>query len=217
MCGRFDLHELSKDWQEMLTVQQMQFMADYNINPSAKVLALLPEEGLKYLQWNLVPFWSKSPKLKYSLFNARIESLAEKKPSFREAFKQRHCLVGANSYFEWGLQPNGSKQPFNICLPDYDMFCFAGLWEHWQKDGNEIYSCTIITTSANDKMASIHNRQPVIVNPNNYDLWLDANQSADGMFALLNDDSAYDDIRFVAVSDYVNNPRHNSLECIRPV
>ena len=109
------------------------------------------------------------------------------------------------------------KQAYHITRPDHAVFGFAGLWEHWESDSEEINSCTIITTAANEKMRAIHSRIPVIVEPNNYEQWLDTKQSKDAMLALLTNDSAYDAMVSIPVSNYVNNSRHNDPECIKPI
>jgi putative SOS response-associated peptidase YedK len=203
-------------WQALLEEKNLQFKIDYNINPQANVLALRENDNLDYLHWSLIPFWSKTVKLKYSLFNARIEGI-ESKPSFREAFKKRHALIPANSYFEW-REENGHKRPYNIALPDHETFCFAGLWEHWQQGDSEITSCTIITTEAIVKMQSLHQRMPLIINPKNYERWLDVDHlSAEESLELLRDNSVYEDISFYPVSTLVSNPRNNDPQCIEPL
>jgi putative SOS response-associated peptidase YedK len=124
------------------------------------------------LRWGLIPSWAKDEKIAYSTINARAETVAEK-PAFRSAFKKRRCLIVADGYYEWQATGPKSKQPHRIHFPDDRPFGMAGLWEHWERDGKTIESCTIIVTSANSQLATIHDRMPVILRPDAYDRWLD--------------------------------------------
>ena len=119
--------------------------------------------------------------------------------------------------YEWWPIENGAKQAYHITRPDQAIFGFAGLWEHWQQGEEAVNSCTIITTAANDKMQNIHPRMPIILEPKDYGQWLELNQPRESMLALLANDSAYDDMAAIPVSNFVNNPRHNSPECIESV
>lgn len=136
----------------------------------------------------------------------------QEKPSFRSAFKHRRCLIPANGYFEWQKQENG-KQAFHIHRTDQQLFAFAGLWEQWQRETETLYSCTIITTAANELMQPIHDRMPVIIPSEYYHNWLNKAANADDAFALL-DDQAYLNIITTPVGDWVNNPRHNDALCV---
>jgi putative SOS response-associated peptidase YedK len=177
----------------------------------------MPEAKAEHLHWGLIPFWAKDRKMSYNLINARLETVADK-PSFRAAFKQRHVIIPATGYYEWRpMIEKGAKQAYHITRPDHEVFGFAGLWEHWQQGEESVNSCTIITTVANDKMQSIHNRMPVILEPQNYEQWFQLNQSKESLLALLANDSAYGNMEAVPVSNFVNDPRHNGPECIEPV
>jgi len=126
-------------------------------------------------RWGLVPHWSKEPKTKYSTINARIESVAEK-PTYRTPFKRQRCLIPADGFFEWRIV-NGKKVPHHIRMKDGNVFAFAGLWDHWEGDGERIESCTIIVMPSNELMEPIHERMPAIIAPAHYDHWLDARVS----------------------------------------
>lgn len=152
----------------------------YNIAPTQAVAAVrrsasTGERELAMLHWGLVPAWSKDAKMAGAMINARAETVAEK-PAFRSAFASRRCLVLADGYFEW-KKVGKTKQPYYIRLRDERPFAFAGLWEAWRPlgslEGAPFESCTIVTTSANDLTAPLHERMPVILEPVDYDLWLD--------------------------------------------
>jgi putative SOS response-associated peptidase YedK len=166
------------------------------------------------LFWGLIPSWAKDRKISSNLINARSETVAEK-PSFRSAFKHRRCLIPASGYFEWAKTENG-KQAYHITRPDQQVFAFAGLWEHWEQCGETVCSCTIITTAANEKVQAIHSRMPVILDPHYYNLWLAKQTSKDNLQALLASD-AYAGMAAIPVSNWVNNPRHNDVSCIKPM
>ena len=152
------------------------------------------------------------------MINARAESVAEK-PSFRNAFKKRRCLIPADGFYEW-KGPKGDKQPMFITLPDKKPFAFAGLWETWNdKDApDSIYkSCTIITTQASDSMRDIHHRMPAILKPEIYETWLDpANQNVTELNQILKNE-IITELTSYPVSREVNSTRHNYPSCIEPI
>lgn len=171
---------------------------------------------LTLLHWGLVPFWSKDKKIGYRTINARAETVASK-PTFRAAFRHRRCLIPADGFYEWQTQPGG-KQPYYITLQEQGLFAFAGLWEQWRGDNDEVLeSCTLIVTEANALMQPIHHRMPVILDPKDYDTWLDpANAAKREPAALL---KPYPAQRMAAypVSREVNNPKHTDASCIAPL
>ena len=123
------------------------------------------------LRWGLVPSWAKDPKIGIQCINARAETISEK-PSFREAFQKRRCLVPADGFWEW--ETIGKKKiPWKFTRPDGEEFCLAGLWESWMSEGEPLESFTIITTSPNELVRSVHNRMPVILSPNEAEIWLE--------------------------------------------
>ncbi len=189
----------------------------YNIAPTQPVSAVTqPGKAREYrvFQWGLVPSWAKDPSIGNRMINARAETVAEK-PSFRAAFKRRRCLIVADGFYEW-QRTGKQKQPYYIQVKA-DLFGFAGLWEQWESgDGSYLETCTILTTLPNELMATIHNRMPVIVQPDDYDLWLDPDlQDGQHLQHLLRPYEA-DTMRLYPVSKTVNNPRHETPGCIEP-
>ncbi len=197
----------------------------YNIAPSQPVAAIAASSAdrssgqssnqreYRIFQWGLIPSWAKDPAMGNRMINARSETAAEK-PSFRAAFKRRRCLVVADGFYEW-KKAGKQKQPYYIQLADQSVFGMAGLWEVWESgDGSHIESCTILTTEPNELMRSIHNRMPVIVSPENYGQWLDAElQVKEPLQSLLVPYDA-DAMQIRPVSTTVNNPRNETPACI---
>ena len=170
------------------------------------------ERALSYMRWGLVPGWAKDARIGHRLINARAESLAEK-PAFRAAFKRQRCLVQATGFYEWRVEAGG-KQPYYIHFYHDDVFAFAGLWEYWQE--GELYTYTIITTDADEKVGRIHDRMPVIMNPDCYTSWLDPeNQDTEYLQALLTSDTS--DLDIYPVSTLVNSPKNEGEQLVRRV
>jgi putative SOS response-associated peptidase YedK len=221
MCGRFTLTQSAEKITEFFGLSEVSELAPrYNIAPSQLIAAIVQdkenqENKLKWMRWGLIPSWAKDTKIGYKLINARSETLTEK-PSFRNAFKRRRCLIIADGFYEWQKQEK-HKQPYYIQLRDKQPFAFAGLWETWQpEDGEAIISCTIITTEANAVMQPIHDRMPVILSPDVYEQWLDPtfDQSNDLLESLKPYDS---EMIATPVSNVVNNPVHDQPECVEPI
>lgn len=184
MCGRFtqttsyaELKKIFGVGEESDDVTGTKVAARYNIAPSQEILNVRPSEGgggreAVLVKWGLVPSWAKDPDAGARLINARSETV-ESKPSFRAAFKRRRCLIPADGFYEWGARAAGRKQPYLFRMKDESAFAFAGLWERWQApNGQALETCAIITTEANALLAKIHDRMPVILHSDNYDLWL---------------------------------------------
>jgi putative SOS response-associated peptidase YedK len=222
MCGRFTLHQSAAALAKAFHLEYVpDLSAQHNIAPTQIVPTVLQNpESNKYefqqLRWGLVPSWAKDPKMGAKLINARAETLAEK-PAFRSAFKRRRCLVLADGFYEWQHQKD-KKQPFYFRLQDGQPFGFAGLWELWQSPtGEEIASCAIVTIAANELLQPIHERMPAIIAPQDYDLWLNTQvQTPEQLQPLLRPYPA-DAMTAYPVSALVNNPKHNSPECIMPL
>jgi putative SOS response-associated peptidase YedK len=222
MCGRFTLNQSAEALAQVFHAEPvLDLAAEFNIAPTQMVATVLqnPESKkreFKQLYWGLIPSWAKDAGIGAKLINARAETVAEK-PSFRSAFKHRRCLVLADGFYEWKRQ-QGKKQPFYFRLQDGQPFGFAGLWEKWRSPADEeIISCTILTTAANELLQPIHERMPVILEPKDYDLWLDSQvQIPQTLEQLLR---PYPALAMTAypVSTLVNNSRHNSPECIIPL
>ena len=182
MCGRFTLILEPDEIQETLGLGEMPavYAPRYNIAPTQPVAVVT--DGIKrdvtFMRWGLVPGWAKDISIGARLINARAETIQEK-PSFRNAFARRRCLILADGFYEWKKQPKGPSIPFYIYLHDHKPFTFAGLWEHWQSpEGHELNTCTIITCSPNDLMADIHDRMPVILDQTVGQNWLKNDFSA---------------------------------------
>lgn len=150
------------------------------------------------------------------MINSRSETIMEK-PSFRTAFKKQRLLIPADGFYEWQKKKEGGKQPYYIHMQDEKPFALAGLWENWKgPEGQIVESCSIITTDANSLLKPIHGRMPVIINPNDFDLWLNPEvQEPDKVKPLL---KAYDSKKMAAypVSSYVNKPENRGEETIKP-
>lgn len=188
----------------------------YNISPTQQVAVIRKiQEGraLSLMKWGLIPAWSKDPKKGPPLINARSESIATK-PSFRDAFRKRRCLIPADGFYEWKALDAKTKQPYHIRFEDGRPFAFAGLWEHWGEGENAIDSCTIITTEANEHMRTLHERMPVILQPEDYERWLDPNQKSTSALEALLVPFEPEPLTFHAVSTLVNSPRNDAPACL---
>jgi putative SOS response-associated peptidase YedK len=173
------------------------------------------ENILRPLRWGLVPFWAKDPSIGNRMINARSET-ADSKPSFRNAFKKRRCLIPADGFYEWKGQ-KGNKQPVFITLPDGEPFGFAGLWEVWDDKGKAeepLYTCTIITTVASSAMKDIHNRMPVILKPEAFEDWVGADTPIDTLKEIISTHT-HKDFVFRPVSKAVNSVQNNYADLIK--
>jgi putative SOS response-associated peptidase YedK len=153
--------------------QKSEISPRYNIAPTQEVPIIVNEEGNRVvmMRFGLIPSWSKEKKTRYSLINARAETVA-KKPMFRRLLGKHRCLVPTTGFYEW-KKIGSSKSPYFIRLKDEKYFALAGLWDHWKDPkGEEIRSFTIITTKANDLLSEIHPRMPVILRKEDEKLWL---------------------------------------------
>lgn len=230
MCGRYTN---TMTWAEMVALYEIHniefrpnFDSRFNIAPTQSVpVVRLGDDGnrqLAMLRWGLLPSWSKDAAMGAKMINARSETVAEK-PSFREAFRSRRCLVPADGFYEWRTE-EGHKQPFRIGMKGGVPFAFAGLWEQWTApvastgiaEGEIVESFTIVTTVANDKLRPIHARMPVILGPETIGQWLDAANDQETLLSLLQPYPA-DPMAFYRVSTAVNNVRNDDPSCIAPL
>jgi putative SOS response-associated peptidase YedK len=220
MCGRFNLIADGAEIAEAFALAQTpEVVARYNIAPTQPVAAVrLSRQGereLTHFHWGLIPSWARDTKLASRMINARAETVAEK-PSYRSAFKRRRCLLPATGFYEW-QKLDGKKQPMHIHAADNAMLALAGLWEYWQgADGSEIESCTIITRDANEMMRPIHNRMPLIVGVEDYDLWLDPAAPLPAVQALLQMPVSNELLHASPITTYVNSPFNEGPGCIEP-
>lgn len=190
MCGRFALNEDPKRFAEYFQISGgVEFSPSWNIAPSSGICTITADEleqrQLHIMRWGLIPSWAKDPSISFKLINARGESVAEK-PSFRSAFKYRRCIIPASGFYEWKVE-KGAKCPWYISLKSGQPMAFAGLWGTWHPDDEEeVNSCCIITTSANELMRAIHDRMPVILDSNQWEVWLSPKvKQADQLMSLI--------------------------------
>ncbi|MBI3303843.1 MAG: SOS response-associated peptidase [Deltaproteobacteria bacterium] len=220
MCGRFtlttDLDRLEERFAFRAT--NLPCVPRYNIAPSQPVLTVTKAEEQRagFLRWGLIPSWAKDASIGDRMINARAETVAEK-PSFRRALQKRRCLVLADGFYEWRKEGK-KKTPLYIALKSHEPFGFAGLWETWKSPtGEAVHSCTIITTTPNALMESIHNRMPVILPREAEALWLDrAVEDPQALLPLLAPYLA-EAMEAYAVSPLVNSPRNDTPACIEPL
>lgn len=221
MCGRFTLSlaarqmEMAFPWLSM----PVELEPRYNIAPTQPV-AVVPNNGknqLDFFHWGLIPFWAKDPGIGSRMINARSETLAEK-ASFRTAFRRRRCLVLADGFYEWRSDAGKrTKTPMYIRLKSGAPFAFAGLWETWRSpDGSVLPSCTIITVRPNALLEPIHDRMPVILSPEQYQLWLSPEEQLPDRLQPLLVPFPAEEMTAYPVSRLVNNPRSDSVDCIIP-
>ncbi|GIN20082.1 SOS response-associated peptidase [Siminovitchia fordii] len=224
MCGRFTLTATFPKIINRFEIQNLfdedLYSPNYNVAPSQSVLAVINDgtyNRLGYLRWGLIPYWANDPKIGYKMINARAETLNEK-PSYRNAYKKRRCLILADSFYEWKRHKDKSKTPMRIKLKSDDLFAMAGLWETWKStEGESIHSCTVITTKPNELVKDIHDRMPVILKPEDESVWLDKSitdtDRLNDLLAPLPEDlmEAYE------VSSLVNSPKNNSPNLIQKI
>src|ERR671916_2931188 len=215
MCGRYVQTMPAEAMRQLFrTTGPLPNLApSWNVAPtqSAPVVRRHPETGERHLdalRWGLLPRWAKDPKGARQPINARAETVSTS-PMFRQAYAKRRCLVPADAFYEWKVEPGG-KRPFAIAPRSGDGMAFAGLWEHWRGEGDEVVrTFAIITTEANAPMRAVHDRMPVVLAPDDWAAWLEGEDPA----ALLR--PAPDDLlRFWPVSKAVNSPRNNCPELL---
>lgn len=221
MCGRFVRYSPVERFADLFQAHGIvEARASYNIPPGSKLLVARTTPNVRrelaLLKWGLVPAWSDEPKTPYSTINARAETVAEK-PAYRTAFRQRRCLIAADGFYEWHPQPDGHKQPYFIHLANDEPFAFAGIWEHWERDGKTLESCSIIVTEANTLMQPIHDRMPVILPPESYDDWLDPAITDPARLKSLLLPYPADGMRFHPVGTFVNSPRNEGRDLLQPI
>ena len=224
MCGRFVGFRNIEQLKQYFSIDEAvgcDTVANYNVAPTQQILAIARHDGRNILDryhWGLVPFWARDRSIGYKMINARVETVAAK-PSFREAFKKRRCLIVADGFYEWAGK-KGSRQPMYITLPEEKPFAFAGLWEIWhdkEKEGEAYRSCTIITRPAAGAIQRLHHRMPVILSPEAYDPWLDPGNGDAALLGSLLDEKALSDLKFHPVTREMNSVRHNDPSNLAPV
>jgi putative SOS response-associated peptidase YedK len=180
MCGRFNVKTNANEFATLFDKIKFQDELpepNFNIAPTDVAAVVAFQDGERISsnhRWGLIPSWAKDIKFGYKTINARSET-ADTKPSFRSAFKKRRCLIPASGYYEWKKLDAKTKQPFNIQMQSDNLFAMAGLWESWTNptDQQRINSFTILTTDSNELTADVHDRMPVILDPTDFEVWLD--------------------------------------------
>lgn len=208
MCGRYSLTTPVEALARLFGFSERpNLVPRVNIAPGQEVAALRGEAAggprLVWLRWGLVPFWAKDEKIGYRMINARAESVAEK-PAFRAAFRKRRCLILADGFYEWRAEAGG-KQPYRITLADERPFAFAGLWERWEGGERPLETCSIVTTTANERLRALHDRMPVILEGGDGAAWLDPATPAAAAHKLLRPFAA-EETTYYPVSRRLNSP-----------
>lgn len=223
MCGRYRLARKKEILAETFDVEnEVDWSPRYNVAPGQDVPvvrqdATQPVRMFSLIRWGLIPSWSKDAKAGYKMINARAETVADM-PTFRDPFRSRRCLVPADGFYEWAKEGK-QKSPFCVSMADDSIFAFAGLWDRW-RDPNKanpnkewLETCSIITTSANALLSGIHNRMPVILKRDDYDLWLDPGfKKVEDLLDLLKPFPA-DAMRHYRVSTRVNSVKNDDPAC----
>ena len=238
MCGRYASSRAPEDLVEEFEVVDNKvttpLLADYNVAPTKEVYAVVerppsgdkslpPERQLRTLTWGLVPSWAKDRAIGNRMINARMETLAEK-PSFKRAFAVRRCLLPADGYFEWYPTAEKKRQPYFIHPTDGGVLAMAGLYEIWRdrsKDEDDpdafLWTTTVITTQAEDTLGHIHDRMPLMVEPDRWGAWLDPTRSDRDELLRLLEPAAPGRLEAYPVSTLVNNVRNNGAELLEPI
>jgi putative SOS response-associated peptidase YedK len=222
MCGRYLLisrpERLAKAFGARIggEIAPRYNIAPTQLVPAVRVDAETGVRKLDMLRWGLIPSWATDPQIGNRMINARAES-AGKKPSFRDAMRYRRCLIPADGFYEWKTMPRGRKQPYLVQMADEQPFALAGLWERWRGSEDEVVeSCTVLTTEANEMVATIHNRMPVIVRPMDYARWLDPAEQAPEQLRDIFEPYPVEEMMCRPVSAHVNDPKHEDAQCIEP-
>ncbi len=216
MCGRYVRARSSDAYASLFNLPDTPDLSpSWNIAPTQPVLIVRVVEGVKHctmLRWGLIPFWVKDKKT--NLINARSETVLEK-PAFKGAVKRRRCLIFADGYYEWKTLGPKAKQPYYFRMADDQPFAFAGIWDQWSGEGPTLESCSILTTSANELSASVHDRMPVILRGDDAQAWIDPKVEDLAQIAELMRPFPADAMACVAVSSRVNSVKNNGIECIQ--
>jgi putative SOS response-associated peptidase YedK len=222
MCGRFRLsrrkqiieeHFDTADWQD-------DWSPRYNIAPTQPVPVIRqhPKEPIRQislLKWGLIPHWARDVSIASSTINAKSETAATK-PAFRDPLKFRRCLIPADGFYEW-KRNGGSKQPYCFEINDGELFAFAGLWDGWKNpEGQWVKTCSILTTVPNAVTSPVHDRMPVILDRESYDLWLDPGMTNVQVVSELLKPHDARLMRAYPVSTRINHVANDDEECSRP-
>ncbi len=220
MCGRYFLHSTADKLTRLFGEMPMPLLEPrYNIAPTQPVPIVRQDaqgrREMVLVRWGLIPSWSKGPDTRYSMINARAETVAQK-PAYRNAFRYRRCLLPEDGFYEWRAAAGG-KQPYVLRARDQAPLALAGLWEHWQDaDGNEIESCTVLVRDANAQVRPVHERMPVVITPGAFDLWLDIHAQKPQALETLLVAQQPPELEVYPVGRAVNSPRNDSASLLEP-
>ncbi|TXK70642.1 SOS response-associated peptidase [Paenibacillus sp. N3.4] len=222
MCGRYTitvtLDELLLRY-DISYNYSARYSPKYNVAPGQLIMAVIHDgekNKLGELRWGLIPEWAKDDKSAYQMLNARAETLADK-PAFRKPLERKRCLIPADSFYEW-KGTGKQKQPMRIMLRSQEVFSIAGLYDTWvSPEGNRISTCTVITTAANELVADIHDRMPVILTKESEALWLDRSIKDVAVLRPLLQPYPTDDMLAYPVSSRVGNVRNDDKSCIEQI
>ncbi len=231
MCGRFAQPRSSDELARLFRARPVTDIAGerFNVAPTDEVAAVVEHHGERQLdvfRWGLVPVYAESPRQGARLINARAETV-ETSPAYRAAFRRWRCIIPADAFYEWRRDPaapaerrprGGRSEPFAIRRTDGEPMAFAGLWAVWRDPmtAARLYSCTIVTTAANERLAAIHPRMPVILERDNWRRWLDEATPVETLRPLLRP-AADGLLEAYAVSPAVNSVRNNGPELLDPI
>jgi putative SOS response-associated peptidase YedK len=220
MCGRSSLHDAPVSVLERFSLPPVipDFKPRYNIAPTQEQLTIFATENgnaqLKPLRWGLVPAWAADRSIGSRMINTRSDTLATKE-SWDFLLRKRRCLVLADGYYEW-TSTDKSRIPVFFHLTGHRPFALAGIWDRWQRDGDVLETCSIITTNPNALAAKVHHRMPVVLTLDAAEEWIDPSTRARRAVELMVPYEAAD-LECYEVSRYVNSPANDSPECIEPV
>ncbi len=221
MCGRYVLDDPALAGEEFrIEISDTPWKPNYNVAPTQQVMVIHEHDGKRKaaeMQWQLIPHWSKSRKLKFPTINARSEGIAAK-PTWREPFKRTRCIIPNSGFIEWKkLGPE--KQPYLVYLKDKPIGGFAGIWDTWldRDTGELLESCAIITTNANELVAPIHERMPVYLHEEEYDEWLDPENHNTGELERLLRPFPSESMAFHMIGKAIGSPKNNSPDLLKPV
>jgi len=222
MCGRYRLSRRKQVVEEYFEAAsgEEEWAPRYNIAPTQSVPVIRgnppkPVRELSLIRWGLIPSWGKDSSAAAGMINARSETAATK-PAFRDALKSRRCLVPADGFYEW-QRAGKSKQPYCFEVDDGQLFALAGIWDCWKDaSGNAVETCSILTTTPNALTATVHDRMPVILDPDGYDLWLDPGMKDVSVASELLKPYNARLMRCYPISARINHVANDDEECSAP-
>ena len=217
MCGRFNV--LSDPLSQLLmklTGQEIKLSSRLNIAPTEDITVVHRTDKNKWqpdtMRWWLTPQWAKESTSKYAMFNARIENIMESK-AYRRPFQSQRCVIPGSGYYEWKTE-NSVKHPYYIEPAEDIGFLFAGVWDHWKSsEGNDLFSCAMITRPACTSMKGLHNRQPAILSLPEAEEWCAENSDLDRLEQLVIGEKGIG-VKVTEVDTWVNNARHKDSRCL---